>query len=164
MARPRKPAAELKLSGTFNQHSSRKNWNTETPLAVTNKPAPDRYLQRTKVAWNQFMRVKTEQGILSEEDYMMVTMMFDSLDDVYRIQDEIDAFYKRPNLRKDLADEDIRQQLKDMVHIRKNHETSFAFIACKFGLTPAERSKLTLPEKKNESPMIALLNKARKEG
>lgn len=160
MARPRKPAAELKLSGTFNQHSSRKNWNTETPMAVTSKPAPDRYLQRTKIAWNQFMRVKAAQGILSEEDMAMVTMMFDALDDVYRMQDEIDAFYKRPNLRACLADEDSRQQLKDMVHIRKNHETSFAFIACKFGLSPAERSKLTLPDKTNESPMLQLIHEA----
>ena len=163
MARPRKPVADLKLSGTFNQHSSRKSWNTETPFAITSRPAPDRYLQRTKVAWNQFMRVKATQGILSEEDMAMVTMMFDALDDVYRIQDEIDAFYKRPTLRKDLGDEDLRQQLKDMVHIRKNHETSFAFIACKFGMSPAERSKLTLPENKNESPMLQLLKKA-KEG
>lgn len=161
MARPRKPVADLKLSGTFNQHSSRKSWNTETLFTVTNKPAPDRYLQRTKVAWNQFMRVKAAQGIVSEEDLAMITMMFDSLDDVYRIQDEIDAFYKRPTLRADLSDDEKRQQLKDMVHIRKNHESSFAFIACKFGLSPAERSKLTLPEKKDESPMLQLLSRAK---
>ena len=110
------------------------------------------------------MKAKAAQGVLSEEDMSMVRLMFDALDDVYRIQDEIDAFYKRPTLRRDLTDEDKRQHLKDMVQIRKNHETSFAFFACKFGLSPAERSKLTLPEKKDESPMLALISKARKEG
>ena len=161
MARPRKSVSDLKLSGTFSQHSSRKNWNTETLFAVSDRPAPNKYLQRTKVAWNQFMRVKTVQGILSEEDMSLVTLMFDALDDVFRIQDEIDAFYRSPTLRRDLADEEKRDHLKDMIQMRKSHETSFAFFACKFGLSPSERTKLTLPEKKNESPMLQLLNRAK---
>lgn len=164
MARPRKSANELKLAGTFDRGYNRKNWNTETLFVVGDKPAPNNYLQRTKVAWHQFMKAKAAQGVLSEEDMSMVRLMFDALDDVYRIQDEIDAFYKRPTLRRDLTDEDKRQHLKDMVQIRKNHETSFAFFACKFGLSPAERSKLTIPEKKDESPMLALISKVRKEG
>ena len=161
MARPRKSANELKLAGTFDRGYPRKNWNTETLYVVTDKPAPNEYLTRTKIAWNQFMKVKASQGVLSEEDMSMVRLMFDALDDVYRIQDEIDAFYKRPTLRKDLADEDKRSQLKEMVQIRKNHETSFAHFACKFGISPAERTKLTIPDKKEESPMLKLLNKAK---
>jgi len=161
MARPRKSANELKLAGTFNKVGSRKNWNTETLFVVMDKPAPNEYLTRTKIAWNQFMRVKAVQGVLSEEDMSMVRMMFDSLDDVYRIQDEIDAFYKRPTLRNDLKDKEKRDHLKEMVQIRKSHETSFAMFACKFGLSPSERTKLTLPEKKDESPMLQLLNRAK---
>ena len=160
MGRPRKSANELKLAGTFNRGYQRQDWNTETQCVVTHKPAPDRYLQRTKVAWNQFMRVKATQGVLSEEDLSLVTLMFDSLDDVYRMQDEIDAFYRRPNLRHALADEDLRSQLKEMVQIRKSHETSFAMFACKFGLSPSERTKLTLPNRKEESALLKLMKEA----
>ena len=161
MGRPRKPVNELKLAGTFDRGYPRKNWNTETPFAVTDSPASSKYLRRTQEAWHQFMRVKAVQGVISEEDMCMVRLMFDALDNLYRIQDQIDAFYKRPNLSALLADEDYRSQLKEMVQIRKNHETSFAFFACKFGMTPAERSKLTVADKKDESPMLQLLNRAK---
>ena len=162
MGRTRKSVQELKLAGTFDRGYPRKDWNTNTPYAVTGDegPADSRYLKRTQDAWHQFMRVKAAQGVLSTEDLCMVTLMFDALDNLYRIQDQIDKFYKQKNLEAALRNEDRLFQLKTMVQIRKNHETSFAFFACKFGLTPAERSKLTIPEKKNESPMLQLLNEA----
>ena len=163
MGRNRTPAQELKLAGTFDRGYPRKDWYTTVPFAVTGDEgaADSKYLKRTQVAWHSFMKVKSVQGILSEEDLCMVTLMFDALDNLYRIQDQIDAFYKKPNLSALLADEDYRSQLKEMVQIRKNHETSVAFFACKFGMTPAERSKLTVPEKKDESPMLQLLNRAK---
>lgn len=163
MGRNRKPAQELHLSGTFNQHSSRKDWNTSTPFAVTGDEgsANGKYLKRTQEAWHDFMRVKAVQGVLSQEDMCIVTLMFDALDNLYRIQDQIDAFYKQPNLSNILKNEKRMEQLKSMVQIRRNHETSFAHFACKFGMTPAERSKLTVADKKDESPMLQLLNRAK---
>ena len=162
MGRTRKPVQQLKLAGTYDRGYPRKDWNTTTPYAVTGDegPADSRYLGRTKEAWHQFMRVKSAQGVLSEEDLCMVRLMFDALDNLYRIQDQIDNFYKQKNLNVILANEDRLMQLKTMVQIRKNHETSFAFFACKFGLTPAERSKLTVADKKEESPMLQLIHEA----
>ena len=106
------------------------------------------------------MRVKAIQGVLSEEDMPLVGMMFDALDNLYRIQDEIDAFYRDPKLKSNLSDEETRKQLKDMVNIRKSHEAGFFLLACRFGLTPSERTKLVLPEKNAKSPMLQLINEA----
>ena len=158
--RPRKSVQELKLSGMYSKRSSHKNYNDEVPNQMELKTAPKRYLQRTKVAWNQFMRVKVTQGILSEEDASLICIMFDALDNLYHIQDEIDRFFRRPDLTSALSDEDRRKQLKDMVQVRKLHETSFVTLACRFGLTPSERTKLVLPQKKAESPLLKLINEA----
>ena len=155
--RPRKTVQELKLSGLYGKRSSHKSYNEEVTNPLEMKAAPGKYLKRTQYAWNQFMRVKTSQGILSEEDSSLVTIMFDSLDDLFRVQDEIDRFYRRPDLTKALADEESRDHLKEMVQIRKLHEASFTSLAVKFGLTPTERTKLILPQKKAESPMLKLL-------
>lgn len=158
MGRPRKPAKELKLNGTFNKVSSRKDWNTDTPYVMDQSYAPKRYLPETKRAWNQFMKVKCVQGVLSDEDEAMVILMFDALDDVYRIQAKIDEFYNDPNLSANLRDAETRKHLKEMVQVRKIHETSFVTMAVKFGMSPVERSRLQVTSSKPKSELFELLS------
>lgn len=160
VGRPRKTTAELKLAGVINQHSSRKDWNTsDTPYAIdTQRQAPSNYLPETKSAWAAFMKVKLVQGVLSAEDEGTVRLMFDALDDTYRMQKQIDEFYLSENLSERLADAEQRKHLKEMVQVRNMHSDAFTRLALRFGITPTERSRLAVKEKQELSPMLQLLN------
>lgn len=159
--RPRKTPAELKLSGVTKQHGYRKNWNTsETPCAALRTRAPQRYLKETKAAWTSFMEVKAVQGVLSEEDMAAVTMMFNALDNDFRMQVEIDKIYHAPDFGEKVMDPEERKKLKDLVQIQKMHETAFFSMSLRFGMTPTERSKLTVKEQQQKSPMLMLLEAA----
>ena len=155
MARPRKSPQELKLSGTFTKDSSRKNWNTRNDRPLTSKPAPQRFLQRTKVAWNQFMDVKACQGVLSAEDEHCVVAMFESLDKYIRFSD--------------MEYEELQSENPDLDRLLKlqkesiKYQQEFRAWAIKYGVTPAERSKLVVSPQKEDSPLMQLINKV-KEG
>lgn len=157
MGRPRKTTTELKLSGTFNQHSSRKNWNTETPYQLTDKPSPSRYLKRTQMEWHKFMTVKTVQGVLSIEDESMLIMMFDSLDLYFRMTDEVYEFHKSPDYKDRISDWKERAMLKDLDKMRSAHLQDFTKIACRFGISPTERSRMTLPEQEQRDELLELV-------
>lgn len=157
--RPRKTVKELKLNGTMNKVSSRKDWNTSsTPFQANPTYAPKRYLQATKDEWNAFMKVKGVQGVLSNEDLAHVTAMFNALDDYYRMQAKVDSFYVSEDLDDKLADAEQRKQLKEMVQVMNLHFEMFNKIALRFGITPTERSRLAVKEKQELSPMLQLLN------
>lgn len=159
MGRPRKTTTELKLSGTFNQHSSRKNWNTDVPCKLTDKPAPGHYLKRTQIEWHKFMIVKSSQEILSIEDESMIIMMFDSLDLYFRMTDSVFEFHKSPEYNEKMQDWKQRATLKDFVKLRSSHLADFTRIACRFGISPAERSRMTMPEKEERDELLELVTK-----
>lgn len=155
MGRNRKSPQELELSGTFNQHSSRKNWNTRNDRPLTSKPAPGKFLKRTQIAWNQFMDVKAAQGVLSAEDEVCIMAMFESLDKYIRLSDK-----EYEILTSEDPDLDELAKLERPLH---KHQEEFRAWAVKYGVTPAERSKLVVSPQKEESPMMQLIQKV-KEG
>ena len=158
--RPRKTVRELKLSGTFKKHSEHKAYNEETPMQITDSErAPSRYLRRTQTAWNDFMKVKSFQGVLSIEDRTAITLMFDSLDSYYRTRDQIQNIQKtaRPE---DYKDRGFLSCLKILTTTQNTFFQQYIQIACRFGVTPTERTRLAIPEKKPDSDFIKLLKKA----
>ena len=157
MARPRKSAQELQLSGTFSRVSSRKNWNTRNDRELTKKPAPSRYLQRTKEAWNQFMDVKATQKVLSAEDERSVVLMFDALDRYFRMSDEIDKIYRKPDFAEWLGDISNQKQFKLMKTELRADNDVFKNWAIRFGMTPTERSKLSVPKVETEDEIFSIL-------
>ena len=158
MARPRKRVTELKLAGTFNQHSSRKTWNTDTPCPLEERPAPKRYLKRTQLAWYQFFQVKMIQGIVSIEDETHIIMMFDSLDLYYRISDKINEYWKNTSIDEYLKDWKLRAEGKDLLAMRSKCLEDYNKIARQFGLTQAERTKIQIPENDDsESELFKIL-------
>lgn len=166
MARPRKTVHDLKLSGTFNRDSSRKNWNTRNDRPLVAKPAPAHYLKRTQIAWNQFMDVKAAQGVLSADDESCIVMMFDALDRLYRNTDLYNEIRRsHPDYATYLLDKFNRDMVK---HIRKEiseDDATFRNWAIRFGLTPTERTKLQISADNSKSEMFELLSSAeRKEG
>ena len=158
--RPRKSITELKLSGMYKNHAERQLWNSETPSQMGPEPAPSRYLKRTRDAWTAFMAVKAQQGILSIEDRSAVIQMFDLLDLYYRITDKIFEFYKNPRCDVNLSIEDGQFKIKTMSQLQKLYQSSWIQLACRFGITPAERSKLHIPSEKPKSELLKLLEEA----
>lgn len=169
--RKRKSVQELKLHGMYGKRSSHKDYNEDVPNPIVFKSAPKRYLQRTKIAWNEFMRVKCTQGILSEEDNILVEMMFDSLNHYFYEQDELDNIQKKLHLDsiakkgedkdKDRLSPEEREELRSAkvqtIKARNTFKKEFDESAIKFGLSPTERTKLIIPEKKKESELMLFL-------
>ncbi len=156
--RPRKTVQDLKLSGTFTRNSSRKEWNTEVPQKLEAKPAPRKYLKRTKLAWHRFMDVKIEQGVLSSEDEDAVVSMFDALDSYYRFSNQLEKI-RRQTTAEDLLDKSFRERLKVLNGIVRSSNEAYQKLAYRFGITPIERSKLSLPSGKPEDPLLEILGR-----
>ena len=158
--RPRKPISELKLSGMYNNHAERRLWNPETPSQMGPEPAPTSYLKRTRDAWTAFMTVKAQQGILSIEDRAAIVQMFDALDEYYRITDLIFEFYKDASVDLMLSAKGGQEKIKTMSNLQKTYSQTWIQLACRFGITPAERSKLQIPTDKPKSDLLQLLEEA----
>ncbi len=151
MGRNRKTVAELKLSGEFGKHGNRKDWNQEVPDPIGRDfKIPAGLLPHTRNAYRSFMYAKTIQGILSTEDEPLVFAMFSSLDSYLRITEQIAPILKN----KEEIDLD---QIDKLSKIQRRYLESFTALAIKFGLSPTERSKLSLPVKKEPSPMMKIL-------
>ena len=155
--RPRKPITELKLSGTFSQHSSRKDWNAEVPTPVENLPPPTKYLERTRKAWAYFMTSKTKQKVLDLEDLASVNLMFDALDDYYRT-DNIKVALSKGETSESMAHDDEILDKLNLIDIMKNRQwTRFDKTAAKFGVTISERQKLKIKEDAPKSELLRIL-------
>lgn len=164
MGRPRKTPQELELNGTNIYHPERKNWYTRNDRPLVSKPAPAHYLQRTKIAWNQFMDVKSAQGVLSADDESCVVQMFDCLDRLYRNTDAYNRIRKEnPDYATWLLDKGNREMVKQIRKEMTEDDTAFRNWAIRFGMTPTERSKLPVIPQKPQSEMLQLIQKV-KEG
>ena len=164
MGRPRKTVQELELAGTNQFNPYRKNWYTRNDRPLVAKPAPATYLKRTQIAWNQFMDVKSAQGVLSADDESCIVMMFDCLDRLYRNTDEYNEIRKKnPNYAEWLKDKEHRELVKQIRKEMTEDDTAFRNWAIRFGMTPTERSKLTVTPQKPQSEMLQLIRKV-KEG
>ena len=156
MGRPRKSERELKLSGTFKKVSSRKNWNDENPIPLETRTAPSRYLGRTKKAWDQFMLTKAKQGVLALEDEAAITMMFDSLDLYYRTYDKVEIL-NRGVFGGNKIDDELLDKYNKIDIIMNRQFQRFEKLACRFGITPSERSKLRVKEEAPKSELLRIL-------
>ena len=101
------------------------------------------------------MDVKATQGVLSAEDEVCIMAMFESLDKYIRLSDK-----EYEILTSDDPDLDELAKLERPLH---KHQEEFRAWAVKYGVTPAERSKLVVSPQKEESPMMQLIQKV-KEG
>lgn len=156
MGRPRKSKGELKLSGTLNQHSSRKNWADENPIPMEIRTAPTRYLDRTKKAWEQFMLTKAKQGVLVLEDEAPIVLMFDSLDLYYRTYDKVKILNHGVS-GDDKIDDDLLDKLNKIDIIMNRQFMRFEKLACRFGMTPSERTKLRVKDEAPKSELLRIL-------
>lgn len=155
--RPRKSPEELKLAGTFGQHSSRQKWNARNATPLTQKPAPGRYLKRTQYFWNQFMIEKASQNVLSVGDEPVFIAMFDSYDRWLRYKDKRDELDETMGWT-DLKDIKARNQLDIMI---EREFKSWTSLALRFGLTPSERSKLAVSPEKPQTEFMKILERAK---
>ena len=157
MGRPRKSERELKLSGTFNKVSSRKDWYDENPTPLESRKAPTRYLIRTQKAWNQFMLTKAKQRVLSLEDEAPIIMMFDALDSYYRTTDLFEVL-KRGKTGDALIDDEYLDKYNKIDIVANRQFARFEKLACRFGITPSERSKLRVEKDVEEkSELLRIL-------
>ena len=156
MGRPRKSKGELKLSGTLKKVSSRKDWYDENPTPLESRKAPSRYLIRTQKAWNQFMLTKSKQGVLALEDEAPIIMMFDALDSYYRTTDLFEVL-KRGKSGDALIDDEYLDKYNKIDIVANRQFARFEKLACRFGITPSERSKLRVKEEAPKSELLRIL-------
>ena len=159
--RPRKTAEELKLSGTFGQHSSRQTWNTNNEKPLTAKLAPANYLRRTQIAWSKFMEMKAAQGVLSIEDEILVVRMFDALDLYFRLFDIIHARFRKGEIEEIYSDPEKRKEHRDLERSMHTAGEMYDKLAYHFGISPIERSKLVVAPQKTETEFMKLLERAK---
>ncbi len=156
MARPRKPAQEHELSGTNRFHPERESWNRRNDRPLTSRPAPDRYLMRTKMAWTAFMDMKSTQKCLSVEDEQNIVVMFNALDRIFRTTDEIDKIMRRSDYSEWLDDRGNRDKLSNLYKCLKADDETYRQWAIRFGMTPTERSKLPAIKEEKQSFMLEI--------
>lgn len=103
------------------------------------------------------MDVKATQKVLSAEDERSVVLMFDALDRYFRMSDEIDKIYRKPDFAEWLGYESNQKQFKLMKTELRADNDIFRNWALRFGMTPTERSKLSVPKVEKEDEIFSIL-------
>ena len=102
------------------------------------------------------MLTKAKQGVLALEDEAAITMMFDSLDLYYRSYDKVEIL-NRGVFGDNKIDDDLLDKYNKIDIIMNRQFQRFEKLACRFGITPSERSKLRVKEEAPKSELLRIL-------
>lgn len=109
------------------------------------------------MSWAQFMNMKAAQGVLSIEDETLVRRMFDALDLYFRIYDIISARFRRGEIEEIYADPERRKEHKDLERSMHANGEIYDKLAYHFGMSPIERSKLSVPQAETEDEIFKII-------
>ena len=131
--RPRKATKVLELNGAFKAHPERQaDRDSEPKPSTVNVKAPTGFPRHLKKIWNEIMK-QCPAGVISVMDKQaleLACVMIHKLREFYR--GEMDAF-----------GEPVKWTTQDAAQLRG--------ILASFGMTPADRSRVTVPKKEKQS-------------
>lgn len=102
------------------------------------------------------MLTKAKQGVLVLEDEAPIVLMFDSLDLYYRTYDKV-KILNHGVAGDDKIDDDLLDKLNKIDIIMNRQFMRFEKLACRFGMTPSERTKLRVKEEAPKSELLRIL-------
>ena len=153
MARPRIPTARKELTGTLQKCRT----NPDEPQPEPGVPDPDlAHLTPTGQAlWPQFAKILGDLGILTVADGVGLTMLVEAFAEVVDARQELQDFTQKEG---SVYYESIGKDGNVMIRAHpalarlSDADRRFGFWCGKFGLTPADRSKVSgqVQPKKNE--------------
>lgn len=137
--RPRAPKALLKLHGTYEEkkHGDRID-DQFPPLEAESIDPPATLNDKAAVQWNNFIPSLLSLKIIAPQDLSMLESAFILMGEYYDAYEEIQKLKRKK--KKDPDDLAMRAKL-NLWMTRSIKECNS--ILCRFGVSPAERAKLT---------------------
>ncbi len=156
MARPRMPKELHELSGTVSKHPERKQYGSSKGISFpkgTAIPAPKRFSNKTKEAWNRVVPTLVGMQILTSLDLPKLDAMFSFYDTFVKVDAQVNEMQKEDIYR----DPDMLDHFRTLTKIRSENWNSFTREASLFGLSPSERAKLQIPDEQEEADELQKL-------
>ncbi len=123
MGRPRTPTNVLNLKGSFNSHADRKRARENEPKPEEIEEAPDSLDDDHKVIWYEILE-SIPVGVIGQSDALALEML-------------TKLIYI------------MRYDFSNMSGVQLGRTES---LFARFGMTPSDRSKVSVPPKKEENP------------
>lgn len=156
MARPRKPTSVLELSGAFKKDPQRKRANEPKELRALGDP-PDRLPAEAIPFWNELIAI-APRGVLTIADRWAVelaaTLMAKATRDCPSVEQVVELLK---------YDELLTDDLKKLLHrqaISAAELATLRSLLAALGMTPADRSKLSVPTEKPKNPFADLVQES----
>jgi P27 family predicted phage terminase small subunit len=149
MARPRKPTAIKELQGTLRK--CRQNKNEIKPTIALTLAEPEGLNQWASMLWNQISEEYLSSGLITNLDHSSLHALCNEYG-TYREASEIvrnkgllikmDVYSSKGNLT------GTRYAANPLIRVANNAFKNYKCLCTEFGLTPASRGKLSIPEPK----------------
>ena len=159
MGRPRTPTSQLKLRGSYNvtTHGERSDELFPTLTPDTEIEAPAHLSDRAKVMWSMYINRLLPIGAIADIDLPVLEMACSLYDELECIEKDL----AKVRSKKSKSEKDRLYWYKyNAQYIKTMHELTQ--ILCRFGATPAERTKIASlvkrPEKKDDDSILAFLD------
>ena len=150
MGQVRASAAQLKLSGlsTWNKSHYKENYNlTEGILPQGDIIAPKSLSPTAKKAWNTTVPALLQMKALSVTDFVQLENLFMLYDELLKARKAIKEFDKTHSV----VDDDYISKRRMLNAWLNQTQTTFTTLACRFGMTPSDRTRLPIEEDDDNS-------------
>lgn len=152
MARPRKPTHLQLVTGTFRPDRRSKN----EPKPQRARPSPPEHLSdRAKTAWGYVSALLERMGVLTEADGMALEGLCESYADVLTLRRSRDA-REAPTYETINQSGGIMHRAYPEFAMLEAADRRFCMWLSKFGLTAADRSRVTAGEQRESNPFAEL--------
>jgi hypothetical protein len=159
----RKPTALLKLSGVAKNNKKVYAGRIDDKLPMVSRDTeidpPEHFLPWTKERWVQTINWCCRAGIVSWADYPTLEAGFQALEDAHVCDMQID-FIRKARVG-DIPPGGEIDQISKLSAQKYKALNYFSSTLGKFGITPADRAKLTINDlnrkAKEENPVLAVL-------
>jgi P27 family predicted phage terminase small subunit len=162
MPKPRKPRELKVIQGTFRKGENPKN--EPSPSKLLEEPKAPSHLNRWgKDAWKKITKELIRLKMLTEIDLFALELACDSYGLYRELKDAITHTIDEDGnrIRCSVADylSGRNSQTMPEYAVMKNSLEKYRSLVTEFGLTPASRNRIDLPEpKESEDPMESLVN------
>lgn len=149
MARPRKPTAIKELHGTLRK--CRENKNEIKPTIALTLTEPQGFNEWARMLWNQITEEYLRIGLISNIDLSSLQALcneygiYREASELIRKQGlliEVNVYSTKGNLT------GTRHIANPLLRVSNNAFTNYKSLCNDFGLTPAARNKISIPENK----------------
>jgi len=157
MSRPRKPSALLELSGAYRKNPSRRRPPAPEPAGPLGDP-PERLQGEARMFWYEIVNALAA-GVLTCADRWCVELAAMTMAKAVRIPDP--AVVLELARAAELSAEETKTQIRQQA-MTGAHWTLLRSLLGAMGMTPADRSKLSIPAEKPKNKFEDLARDARK--